>query len=123
MKLLHLIFNSALCFLVQRQLFEAFLEFFNFRVLAFFFQPQLILDRLKLFAQEELTLLGRHFIFDLLGDLGLQPGDFELFLQKHQDLIDAFADIDGGQNLLQFLPIGAGQVGCEVCQPARIVHA
>ena len=71
MKLLHLIFNGAICFFIQRQLFEAFLKFLNLRVLAFFFQPQLTLDRFQLFTQEEFTLLGRNFLFDLLGDLGL----------------------------------------------------
>ena len=103
--------------------FSRALEFFDLGGLPLLFQAQFLLDRLELFPEEELPLLLGDLLLDLLADLGLQPRNLQLLLEQHQHPVDALAHLEGGENLLQLLAVGAGQVGGEVGQPPRVVHA
>ena len=122
-QLLQLLVDRLLRLVVEFQLLQPSLVLLDLGGLPLLLQPQLLLDRLELFLEEELPLLLGDLFLDLLADLGLQPRNLQLLLEQHQHPVDALAHLEGGEDLLQLLAVGAGQVGGEIGQPPRVIHA
>ena len=83
---------------------------------------ELLLDRLHLLAEEELTLALLHLRLDLRLDLGAELEDLELPVQDPRELAQSCFDVRLLEELLLFLGLQPQRGGDEVGERARIVH-
>ena len=103
------------------EFFQSLGKSIDFGVLAFFFQAQLLLDLLELFAQEKFPLPTTEFLLDLLLNFGLQLVDVDFFLQQEQDFLQTGSNANFLQHHLKRFSRGCGHGGSKIGQPSGFV--
>ena len=99
-QLLHFVIDTPLGRRRQAEHLEAFTEGVDLSGTVVLGDTELLLDRLELLAQKELTLIGVDFFFHLLAQMHLGLGDLDFFLQHHQHLFQPCEQMGGLQHLL-----------------------
>jgi len=84
--------------------------------------PELVLDRLQLLAQEELTLTLFHLLLDLRLDLRAELEDLELPVQDRRDLAQPRFDVALLEQRLLLDGLQTQRRGNEVAERARILN-
>ncbi len=76
---------------------------FDFIQVRVVFAPEFLLDRFELLAKQVLALTLIHLLFALCADLMRDPEHLKLLIDRFQHTVEAFAYVDGLEQLLLFL--------------------
>ncbi|MCY1178181.1 hypothetical protein D9M73_185210 [compost metagenome] len=112
----HLFIDALACLGRQGLAFQALFELFEVGAAVVLGQPQLLLDDLELFLEEELALVLTDLAVHFSGNLFLQARDLDFLAQHRQDFFHALEHRHAVEHFLQLTTGGRGERGGEVGQ-------